>query len=217
MNQPSGTQTSPAGTQLEQHVAKVSLALRKYMLAASSHCGGDCYAHAAFGQALLKDRGIETRLTAGHAAWRIGPNDADVIGHTPEAATVGPTGGPGFGYHCWLECPALPGKGFVIDFTTYQLRLKAQMLDASDGGRTVVEWCPDYLLLPRENIGSYREVARTPMVGIAYYEEKAGLDALLNFTFEHEDLRALRLIALNPEGTVVLGPNHWPSDPPVRG
>lgn len=189
--------------ELREQAARVSIALRKLSVAASIHFGADCYMHAALGRVLLQDLGLETRVAAGFAAWRVGHGDGDVLGHTPQAQGYLPPGTKGFAYHAWLE-----GCDCVIDFTTYQLREKARQLDEADGGCTSVEWCPEYLVLPRREIRAYKEVAQAPGPGIAYYEARPDIARLLQaqFTVDEADLRAARLILSNPD-IQVFGPN----------
>src|SRR5207253_331748 len=97
---------------------------------------------------------------------------------------------------------------------TYQLRRKAQELDAADGGCTNIDWCPDYLLLSREDIRSHEEVAAVFRSGVAYYEERTDLEPLLRsrYSLDPQDLQTARLIAANPQQMVVIGPNNWPTD-----
>jgi len=191
-------------TLLRERATRVSSALRKLFFAAGSHLGSDCYAHAVYGGILLKDLGTESRTVVGYAAWRVGSGDGDVIAHCPNARAYLPPGAEsGLAYHAWLEC-----CDCVIDFTTYLLREKARRLDAADGGYTSVEWCPDFLMLPRRQIRRYQEVAAAPNAGVAYYEGRPELAELLHaqFTPDEADLRAARLILANPDVSVI-GPN----------
>ena len=64
----------------------------------------------------------------------------------------------------WLEM-----DGALLDVTTDQLRLKAAQLDAQDGGHTTVEWCPDFLFVPKSTIASQRDVVQQD-TGMYYYE-----------------------------------------------
>lgn len=179
----------------------VGTAIRKLATAASSNLGGDCYLHAALGRALLADLGIEARLVAGYASWRIGPQDGDVIAHVRQVQGYLPAGAQGFAYHAWIEV-----AGTIIDFTTYQLRRKAAELDALDGGSTTVAWCPDLLILRRRDVRTYADVAKLHQ-GLAFYEEAPGLESLLaeQFSLDEGDLATARLILANPE-IRVMGP-----------
>lgn len=188
---------------LEEAAARVSAALRKLATAASGQLGRDCYVHAELGRQLLEDLGLEARRVVGYAAWRVGPGDGDVISHSPHTAGHLPPGTMGFPYHAWLDC-----QGLLLDFTTYQLRAKAQALDAADGGHTAVEWCPDFLLLERDEVRSYEEVAAAFGPGVAYYEARPELEtALAGFAVDPNDLKAARLILKFPD-ILVLGPNN---------
>jgi hypothetical protein len=183
----------------------VSAALQKLALAASGHLGHDCYVHAELGGVLLADQGVKPTPAVGYAAWRVGPADGDVIAHSPNTRehTASATT-RGFAYHAWLTY-----EDFIIDFTTYQLRRKAQALDELDQGHTTVAWCPEFLLLPATQVHSYRDVIQAPGPGLAYYEARADLAAELRsgFILDEADLQAARLIMRHPEA-VVCGPNQ---------
>ena len=181
--------------------SKISSAIIKLANAASSHLGADCYIHAAIGRELLSDFGIESRIAIGFAAWRVGQGDGDVISHHPSQQNYGPAGVQAFPYHAWLE-----SGDVLIDFTTYQLHKKAADLDAADGGSTTVAWCPEYLVLPRSGIRSYKDVAQLD-AGLAYYEEVPGLNEQMasKFIFDPRDAEAARLILASP-GVQVYGP-----------
>jgi hypothetical protein len=107
--------------------------------------------------------------------------------------------------------PITPGSSsavVVIDFTTYQLRGKARQLDQADGGRTMVEWCPDFLLLPSEQVHTYRQVAMASHPGCAHYETRPELLAALEpaFVLDPDDLATAQLLLANPKMSV-FGPN----------
>jgi hypothetical protein len=184
-------------------IEQVGQALRKLVIAASGLLGRDCYLHAALGQALLADFGIRTELVAGYAAWRVGEADGSVVAHVPNSAGHLPPGMPGFAYHAWL----VSGRT-LIDFSTHTLRQKAKELDAADGGRTDVVWCPELLVLDRSQLSSYRQVAQGN-AGLAYYEHDEAATRLLASTFSMDptDLQMARLILAQPDAAVV-GPNH---------
>lgn len=190
---------------LRTPVPRVSAALRKLALAASSKIGRDCYVHAELGRALLQEMQIHAHTVVGYAAWRIGPGSGDVIAHAPQAECPSTAHASGLMYHAWLEC-----SGVIIDFTTYQLAIKARELDAMDGGATHVAWCPDFLVLPKREAHRFSEVRQSYSVGLAYYEARPDLHAELGpaFSIDPADLRAARLILDNPTLNV-LGPNHF--------
>lgn len=191
--------SDPEWGRFEFAVRQVSVVLRKLATAASSKFGHDCYWHAAVGQALLQDLGFETQIVVGYAAWRLGSESGAVLGHTPDAHS---TSTKGLAYHTWLEWRSL-----VVDFTTYQFRLKMRELDSEDGGHTRVSWCPEYLILRKQEIQSWYAVRQAMHAGIACYEARPELAELL----EPEDLDArtrtiARLILANPRINLT-GPN----------
>lgn len=190
--------------QLEAAAPRVAAVLRKLASAASAQLGSDCYLHADLGQLLLADLGIQSRPVVGFAAWRVGSGDGDVIGHTPHTPGYLPAEGQGFAYHSWLEIGDL-----ILDFTTYQFRKKAADLDAADGGRTSVSWCPDYLLLPKTDVRTYKDVAQAPDAGAAHYEARLGLDVIVRpmFNLDPEDVATARWLLDHP-AVNVFGPNN---------
>ena len=192
--------------ELQVAVGRVASAIRRLALAASGYLGSACYLHAEMGRLLLADFGFKATLVSGYAAWRVGPGDGDVISHTLHTQGFLPPGAQGFVYHIWLDC-----AGFLIDLSTYQLAQKGAALDEADGGHTDVQWCPLYLLLSRDQVKSYREVAMALGPGVAYYEADPSLAKRLGPTFEVDpsDLSAARLLMANPE-MQALGPNDIP-------
>ena len=195
---------APTAPNLESATAKVSNTLRKLATAASSQFGADCYLHTRLGQALLADLGIQTNLVAGYAAWRVGEGDGDVLSHIPNLQSYLPSGTQGFAYHAWLESDRT-----TIDLTTYQLPLKAQQLDAADGGKTSVIWHPNVLMLKPKDIRSYRDVAQSPHAGVAFYKRDPAVEKILADTqqpLDAEDLHVARWLLSNPD-TNVFGPN----------
>ena len=182
---------------------QVGSALRKLATATSDRLGVDCFVHAELGRRILQEHGVESRLVVGFAAWRVGQGDGDVISHTDKVKAFLPAGGEGFAYHAWLE-----SYGYVVDFTTYQLVVKARSLDALDGGSTTVDWCPDMLVLPKDEIRSYKDVAQLDP-GLAFYQEEPGLADRLTQSFEFDpvDLENLRLIMASPD-VEVFGPER---------
>lgn len=111
----------------------------------------------------------------------------------------------GFPFHAWLE-----SGDWLVDLTTYQFEKKCRELDAADGGHTQLNWRPDYLLLQRKDLKSYKEVARAPDGPLAYYEERPELEATLrkDAVLDPSDVAAARLLLTNPELSV-LGPNDF--------
>jgi hypothetical protein len=191
---------------LEDAVKQVSHALRKLAQAASAHLGSDCYTHAEIGRELLADLGFVFETQVGFAAWRVGHGDSDIIAHTKSAQMYTPAGvppGQALPYHAWLAA-----GDWLVDFTTYQLRHKGALLDAADGGRTQVDWCPDFLLLSRLELRPYKEVVQAPGPGLSYYEADSALKAVMaaGYTRDDADLAHARLVMRNPD-VMVMGPN----------
>jgi hypothetical protein len=155
------------------------------------------------GRSLLADAGIDAVRAFGFAAWRVGPADGDVISHTPHSQGYATEGHAALAYHAWLEY-----GGFVIDLTTYQLEVKARQLDLADGGHTTVDWSPDFLLLPPDQIQTYRQVATAERAGAAYYEVRPELLAVFDSSvvLDPGDLETTRLLLANPD-VAVCGPN----------
>ena len=191
-------------------LAHVASAMRKLATAASASLGGDCYLHAALTRAILRENGIDARITVGFAAWRVGVGDSDVIVHAPAPGAIqhSPLSIDALPFHVWLTL--MDGQTpWILDFTTYSLKRKALTLDALDGGTTCVDWCPDYLLVPAAGIVSLAQVTngRTRM---CFYEENAAMthrifDAAT--AIDPFDLDSLRLLVAHPDMDV-FGPNQ---------
>jgi hypothetical protein len=98
-------------------------------------------------------------------------------------------------YHAWVET-----DGHVFDVTTYQLAAKAADLDCLDGRLTTVNWCPDFVLLPRAETVSIVRV-RQETAGLIYYERDAYLQAVVRncaIAFDPQDIAAVELVYRNP-------------------
>lgn len=180
-------------------IERLSVALQKLTSSSSLQLGSDCAEHAYLAWHILTEQGFNCRVAIGAAAWRIGPNDGDVISHIPRREDIlAAETKRAIPYHAWVETDTS-----VIDFSTHTLRLKANQMDALDGGKTTVQWCPDFLLMSKGDIKSYGEVAQAPQEGVAYYQEVPGLlDFMKSKGFTEEtgpdDLAILRLIFSNP-------------------
>ena len=164
---------------LQPACKRVSETLIPFAKATSLYPGHNCLALAELGRLLLHDLGIRARMTAGFASWRVGPGIHDVIGHVEGTPGVLPAGVKGLRYHTWLE-----EQGFIIDFTTFQLRQKAEVLDAADGGHTMVSWHPDFLLLPLKKVRSAGAVNDATRPGMVYYESRPELASIVLKDFE---------------------------------
>jgi len=188
---------------------RLAYALRKLTNSASQNIGADCLMQALLAQQILKEEGLDTKVVLGEAAWRIGPDDGDVITHSPTTGGFAPVGIKAMAYHAWLEWGTS-----IIDFTTHSLRVKAAQLDALDGGKTNVHWCPSYLFIPKRHARSLGEVTQALDAGVACYREIPGLHMAMLVNghirpVDQEDLCALRLLYQNPR-MVVIGPNDQP-------
>lgn len=187
-------------------IERLAGALKKLTTSASSNVGADCMLQAQLAQRLLQEAGIEAKLVVGESAWRVGPGDGDVITHSPQIGGYAPAGAKALAYHAWLEMGST-----ILDFTTHTLSSKAESLDAMDGGRTTVAWCPSYLVMPKGDTLPLKDVVQAPQAGVACYQELPGLyEAMVEQGLckevDQDDLRVLRLIFGNPE-MVVIGPN----------
>lgn len=165
--------------ELKSVVELVAADVRRRVSALSSYHGGDCLLHAKVGQKLLREEGVETRLVVGEAAWRVGEGNGDVIAHSRKCNTFAAFGNEIF--HTWLE-----HDGYVIDFTTYTLPVKARLMDATDGMRTNVVWCPEYLYVPKSSVSSYPEV-RDKHAGMYHYHRNSALEHSILGRSQHLD------------------------------
>lgn len=179
---------------------RLSGAVRRLSEAASEDFGSDCVLQAWLSQKLLDRLGVPSRICVGFALWRVGAGDGDVIVHAPM---------PGqhfdsmdsLPYHAWIEI-----DGYIFDATTAQLRLKGQMLDALDGGKTNVDWVPDYLLVEKSRVSSSSNVQNAPGPGIFHYERQPEVERFIlnGFTPDDGDADIAWILYCNPEAQVFL-------------
>lgn len=182
----------------------IAAAIRKLANAASGDYGKDCFLHALLAQKALKElSGIQTKIVVGFAAWRVGNGDSDVISHAPMPGMVY-QGEDALPYHAWLVA-----GDYLLDFSTYQLHEKAAQLDALDGGKTRVDWCPDYLIV-KHNKSSSLSLVQQHRAGLFYYEQKIMLERKVMEKaqpLDEEDWHNFMTIYHNPD-IVVIGPNQ---------
>lgn len=179
----------------------VASAVQRLSEAASSHFGSDCYILSALARELLRLDGIESRMVVGYAGWRCGSGDSDVILHCPTATIVPQSG---VVYHVWLEV-----LDNIFDVTTFSLPQKAKELDRLDGGKTTVDWCPDYLFVPKKSISSLRDVVQKH-AGLYFYERQPQVEQMILETapdLDPDDVSAVITLHQNQE-IVVFGPNN---------
>lgn len=187
----------------------IAAAIRKLNKAASGHYGKDCLLHAALAQRAIKElAGFQTRIVIGFAGWRVGNGDSDVILHAPVPGMVY-QGENGIPFHAWLQ-----SGDYLLDFTTYQLRDKAAQLDELDGGKTQVDWCPDYLVVKTKKISTLKQVMQL-RAGLFYYMHDAKMEqhVLANERtpfLDEEDWCTFLTIYQNPD-VIVVGPNQTES------
>jgi hypothetical protein len=168
----------------KQHAA---MAVRQVVAAITDYGGADCFLYAHIGAGLLKSLGLDAKVVAGSAAWRIGDSDGATMCHAREVqcpANKQPRGidcvKGGF-FHVWIEAPNL-----IIDFSTSTLQTKLEILDAVEGVKTQVTWSPEFIWYRRSIHDSYdykmlvdpREVVEAPKAGVCCYIRHADIDAI---------------------------------------
>jgi len=192
------TEEQIAGFDFQQ----LASAIHRLVDAAGTHQGVDCYTQALLASEILLRHGITAEIAVGFAAFRVGNGDGDVITHAPmPGMSYQPNAAA---YHAWVEI-----GDWIFDTTTSQLRQKAADLDALDGGTTTVDWCPDYLLVQKSSVPSFRQVS-CEHAGMYFYERRQDIERLILSTAPETcqaDVHAALVLFENPE-TVVLGPNN---------
>lgn len=176
------------------NISHVAASVRHVVEAITDYHGADCLLYAHIGARMLNYLGVEAKPVAGSAAWRVGDGDADVISHAREVTgALYSQASPELSllFHAWIET-----RDFVIDFSTFSLTKKALQLDAADGGRTDVSWCPEFIcqtkrsnqtgasnLLIEPNIpgksglSDARKVLMAPRAGVFNYTRHADIEA----------------------------------------
>lgn len=181
-------------------VSCVSAALRKLAPALSPNFGSDCYLHMELGRILLGDLEIEARPVLGFATWRVGPGAGDVLSYLPRPNEFTVPTPHALSYHAWLDM----GKA-LVDFTTYQFRFRAKQLDAVDGQRTTVDWCPPFLMMAPLEVRSQLEVQQATVAGLASYEACPALERIVGLGEppDPEGVRVARWLMANPLRSVI--------------
>lgn len=186
-----------------------STAMQKLLAATSAHHGYDCYTFAMLANLALARLGIPSEICAGFAAWRVAEAAHAVVSHHPDGQLLASPNEESFLYHAWLKI----GIDYV-DFTTYQLRMKAEEMDRMDGQHTPVSWCPDYLWFPSKSGISYVGVRDSFSAGVYHYERNTPIEARLKraaIVPDQEDIDVLLFIYANElDGSPLhlFGPNH---------
>ncbi len=145
---------------------------------------------------------MNATLVVGYAGWRVGPGDSDVVLHFPAPGMVVPENAAP--YHAWLEI-----GDQILDLTVYQVRTKAAHLDQLDGGRTTVDWCPEYLIASKKSVSPLRDVVQK-QAGLFYYERVPAIESRIIRTapvLDPDDVRAAWMLYQNPS-CEVFGPNN---------
>ena len=175
----------------EEIAVRIATAVRTLATTASSRLGADCIWHAMACQHLLAREGLDdARLVAGYAAWRVDGHDPGaVVCHHVEGSAVA-AGSGGFLFHAWVACGSQ-----VFDATTYQFRQKMTELDAADGGRTTVTWCPPFLLVDRKDCKPWRSVRDGLQAGLFCYDAiPAVVEQVTGHPDTHLDAEAIALL-----------------------
>lgn len=181
---------------------RLASTIHRLIDAAGTHHGADCYTQALLASEILRRRGVPAEISVGFAAFRVGNGDGDVITHAPMPNM--PYQPNAAAYHAWVEI-----GDWIFDTTTSQLRQKAADLDTLDGGTTAVDWCPDYLLVRKSSVSTFRQVA-CEHAGMYFYERRRDVESMILSTAPETceaDVHAAIALFENPE-IVVIGPNN---------
>ena len=117
----------------------------------------------------FKKLNIESNICIGYACWSVGTGINDILNHMPNISITETTDLSSIMMHAWIE---IEEKKRILDFTTYQLKKKAQFLDAIDGFKTNVEWCPNYLYSDQSKLKSLEEIQTLSEAGIFGYQRE---------------------------------------------
>jgi len=185
-------------------------ALRATCDAVTDARGADCLMYALVGADVLRQLGVPAAPVAGSAAWRVGPGAGDTICHSTDGGggALGPSIGPSNRsdraamFHAWIEAADL-----VIDFTTWLLRDKAATLDAADGQRTNVLWCPAFVCTPRRDTDAMSSVVNGHRAGLMCYERVERIErmVLTDEARSETDLSGLTFAALHAYHAMLRG------------
>lgn len=144
----------------------VARAMEMLAQSCSDSLTADCIVHAILVREMIKERYRDARIQAGYAAWRIGSAAGAVVAHHPDVCAISDRG---VVFHTWI---ALDMGRWIFDPTTYQLGLKMQMIDASDGGCTPYQIPHKWetgLLMPHKKTHSWPAVKNGVKSGSCCY------------------------------------------------
>jgi|AMQJ01.1.fsa_nt_gi hypothetical protein len=126
---------------------------------------------------ILLKQNINSEIAIGYACWSVGTGNNDILTHLPNSTTHSDEENS-IMIHAWVEVGI---EKQILDFTTYQFRKKAEILDAIDGLITNVEWCPNYLLSGQDKLKSLLEIQQSKHAGLYGYERvKFYEDSIIN-------------------------------------
>lgn len=193
--------------------AVLSASVQKLFTACSEKPLGDCYEIHSLAVQFLKQNGVEAKLIAGDAAWRIGSAGGAVVSHVESGQAN--TSQHVFGmkkmwFHCWLQL----NDYWFLDLSAYQLSDKMRHLDFLEQTYTPVCWKPDFLIFNKSQVKPFNNVANGFKSGLFYYQENKMKERVLNEAAlqdsSDEHLKSLDTIyrsLLRGNNLAVYGPN----------
>lgn len=178
--------------------AVIATAIHKAVSAVTAYYGADCVLYAQVGAEVLRRSGLDAIAVVGTASWRVGPGDGDIVSHLTGLLAPGAKAGTPLGFddvqsgvfHAWVQA-----GDDVIDFSTATLRHKAKLLDDMDGGKTQVDWAPDFVWMPRDRVMTHLAVAQSPRGGAAAYVRDARMEGVVFEGIDPEDVAYLADVA----------------------
>lgn len=122
---------------------------------------------------VLLGNDIENEVCIGYAVWSVGKGNNDIITHIPNPSIPIENA---VDIHAWIEISE--GRK-ILDFTTYQLKKKARLLQEADGLKTNVLWCPNYLFTTQDKLKSLNEIKRSKFAGKYGYQRDSKLEEIV--------------------------------------
>lgn len=124
----------------------------------------NCNLIASIAQKILKHYGIESELIGGYSAWRVNTFDDNAVyagnyyRHPYKSNDFRLFG------NFWLEV-----DDNIVDFSMFWLPNKFITLDRINMRRTVIDWCPPYLWIPKSELLTIHQLRYANKIG-GYYE-----------------------------------------------
>lgn len=133
----------------------------------------NCHLIAALAQKILTIYKVESKVFGGFAVWRVNVyefngiyaqrfNGKHSVQHFMRLGSF------------WLEV-----NECIVDFSTFWLPIKMIILDSVEKRKTLIQWCPDFIWMPKTQMLSLHDVTHGMKLGANYERIKSWDDQFI--------------------------------------